>query len=269
MNLPSHQHDVRCMTASSSSTPEERFSTRVENYIRFRPGYPQEVVELLKKETALTPTSQIVDVGSGTGIFTKLLLDAGHQVTGVEPNAPMRFAAEELLSSYPTFTSVAAKAQDTTLPDAFADLITSAQAFHWFATAETRAEFSRILKPGGRVALIWNVRKFDSTPFLKAYESLLIEFGTDYAEVRHEITEAEAIDTFFTNGYFLSSFPSSQEFDLPSLKGRLMSSSYTPAAGSPRHQPMMDQLQVIFDSHHQNGKVTFEYDTRVYLGELN
>lgn len=267
MNLSCQEHANRCMTTSSSSTPEERFSTRVENYIRFRPGYPQEVVELLEKEAGLSSTSRIVDVGSGTGIFTKLLLDAGYQVTGVEPNAPMRLAAEELLSSYPAFTSIAAKAQDTTLPDASADLITSAQAFHWFATAETRAEFSRILKPGGYVALIWNVRKFDSTPFLKEYESLLIEYGTDYAVVRHEITEAEAIDGFFTSGYTLHSFPSYQEFDLPSLKGRLMSSSYTPAPGDPAHQPMLEKLENIFSRHQQDGKVIFEYDTRVYLGK--
>jgi SAM-dependent methyltransferase len=247
-------------------SPTQRFSDRVENYVRYRPGYPPEVADLLLKEAHLSSLSVVADIGSGTGISAEMLLKAGIPVTGIEPNAPMREAAERLLTEYPGFTSVDATAQATTLSDGSVDLILAAQAFHWFAGAETRAEFSRILKPGGLIALLWNVRQVDTTPFLRDYEALLLEYGTDYNTVRHETIDSRVLDGFFSGGYALHSFVNQQVFDYESLRGRLLSSSYAPAAGQPRHKEMITELERIFALHQQNGTVSIDYATEVYLG---
>src|SRR5271156_4696408 len=173
-----------------------RFSSRVEKYVRYRPGYPKEIVDLLRKQCGLTADSVIADVASGTGIFTRMLLENGNRVFGVEPNAEMRHAGEEFLRSYPRFASVAGTAEATTLPDHGVDIVTAAQAAHWFDREKARREFIRILKPGGWCVLLWNERRTDSTPFLREYEQLLLTYGTDYREVRHERT-TDIIPEFF------------------------------------------------------------------------
>lgn len=249
-----------------SPAPEQRFSDRVENYVRYRPGYPQEIISLLQDEAGLTPKSIIADIGSGTGISAEFFLKAGCTVHAVEPNGDMRAAAERLLSRYPNFHSVSASAQATTLPDHSIDLIVAAQAFHWFNTPATRAEFTRILKPGGHISLIWNERKLDSTPFLHAFEQLLLTFGTDYAQIRHENVNTAALSSFFSGPYATHTFPNEQRFDFEGLKGRLLSSSYAPGPGQPRHDEMIAELRCIFDEHQMSGQVSFEYDTRVHLG---
>ncbi|MDB6006935.1 MAG: SAM-dependent methyltransferase [Prosthecobacter sp.] len=249
-----------------SSAPEQRFSDRVENYVRYRPSYPEEIIPLLEREASLTPQSVIADIGSGTGISAELFLRAGNAVHAVEPNREMREAAERLLVNYPNFHSINASAQATTLPNHSVDFIVAAQAFHWFNTPETRAEFSRILKPGGHVVLIWNERKLDSTPFLQAFEQLLLTFGTDYTAIRHENVNTAALDSFFSGAYATHSFANEQRFDFEGLKGRLLSSSYAPAAGQPRHDEMIAELRRIFDAYETSGQVCFEYDTRVHVG---
>ncbi len=252
--------------SSSSSAPEQRFSDRVENYVRYRPSYPQEIIPLLQREAGLVPQSVIADVGSGTGISAELFLRAGNIVHAVEPNREMREAAERLLAHFPNFHSVDASAQSTTLPDQSVDFIVAAQAFHWFNTPETRREFTRILRPGGHVVLIWNERKLDATPFLQAFEQLLLTFGTDYTQIRHENVNTTALAVFFSGAYDTFTFPNEQHFDFEGLKGRLLSSSYAPAAGQPRHDEMIAELRRIFDVYQTSGQVCFEYDTRVHVG---
>lgn len=250
----------------SSSAPEQRFSDRVENYIRYRPSYPQAIIPLLQREAGLIPQSVIADVGSGTGISAEFFLHAGNVVNAVEPNREMRAAAERLLAHFPNFHSVDGTAQATTLPDHSVDFIVAAQAFHWFNTPETRAEFTRILKPGGHIVLIWNERKLNATPFLQAFEQLLLTFGSDYTKVRHENVNADALGAFFGGVYDTYTFANEQHFDFEGLKGRLLSSSYAPAAGQPRHDEMIAELYRIFDVYQKSGQVCFEYDTRVHLG---
>lgn len=250
------------------SSPTERFTSRVETYARYRPGYPAEVVELLRSEGGLTPASIVADVGSGTGIFTELLLKNGNTVIGVEPNEAMRGAAENLLRGYSKFQSVNGSAEATTLPKASVDLITAGQAFHWFDSAAAREEFVRILKPGGFVTLIWNDRRLDSTAFLRDYEALLREYGTDYAKVQ-EFDPLNQISSFFAPQSFThKEFPNRQAFDFAGLKGRVLSASYTPEPGNPKFEPMIKALQNLFDSNEDNGSVAFEYDTRVFYGQL-
>ncbi|MBZ5718811.1 MAG: methyltransferase domain-containing protein [Acidobacteriia bacterium] len=248
--------------------PTQRFSSRVDNYVRYRPGYPPEVLELLKTDCGLTPSSVIADIGSGTGILTRIFLENGNRVFGVEPNEDMRRAGEGLLAGYPQFTSVAGSAEATTLRDRSVDMVTAAQAAHWFEREAARREFLRILKPGAWTVLLWNERKTDSTPFLREYEKLLLTYGTDYEDVRHERTTT-AIDGFFAPApYQVRVFDMHQEFDYPALEGRLLSSSYTPQPGHPKYRPMLKELQRIFEAHQTAGRVRFEYSTRVYYSQL-
>ena len=250
----------------AASNPTERFSSRVDNYLRYRPGYPTEVINLLHNECGLTEDSRVADIAYGTGIFTRLLLESGSRVFGVEPNAEMRRAGEEFLADYPRFTSLAGSAEATTLPEQSVDIVTAAQAAHWFDREKARCEFQRILEPGGWMVLLWNERRNGSTPFLEAYEQLLQTFGTDYGAVRHEHTTL-AIDAFFSPLPFRTrTFAMRQEVDYPALEGRLLSSSYTPQPGHAQYQAMLTELRRIFDAWQSQGRVALEYDTRVFYG---
>ena len=245
----------------------ERFSSRVENYIRYRPGYPREVVELLKIECGLTPDSVIADIAFGTGIFTRMLVESGNRVFGVEPNADMRRAGEQFLVSYSRFTSVTGTAEATTLPDHSVDIVTAAQAAHWFDREKARREFVRILKPGGWLVLLWNDRRVDSTEFLSQYEQLLRTYGTDYEDVRQQGMTL-AIEGLFGQDFQTRAFEYKQTFDYAGIEGRLLSSSYTPQPDHPKYAPMLCELRRIFDEHQVNGEVSFDYDTRIYYGHL-
>lgn len=250
------------------SNATSRFSDRVENYVRYRPRYPREVLEALRKECGLARSHVIADIASGTGIWTQLLLENGNRVFGIEPNPEMRQAGEQFLAQYPQFTSIDSTAEVTTLPNDSVDIVTAAQAAHWFDRERTRREFARILKPRGWLVLLWNERMVDTTSFLRDYEQLLLEFGTDYKEVRHERT-TEAVNEFFDPiPYQQRVFPMRQEFDYLGLEGRLLSSSYAPGPEHPQHWPMLRQLRQIFDTHAVHGKVSFDYTTRVYFGQL-
>jgi SAM-dependent methyltransferase len=255
------------MTATDST---KRFSTRVDNYIRYRPGYPAEILDLLKAKYGLTAASLIADIGSGTGISTEFFLKNGNPVAGIEPNKEMREAAERLLKKYPHFRSLSGTAEVTTLDNQSVDLIVAGQAFHWFNREAARREFMRILKPNGWVVLIWNDRKTDATPFLSAYEQLLKAYATDYEKVDHKQIGAQVVRTFFEPGpVSLHVFPNRQQFDFEGLKGRLESSSYAPEPEHPNHSPMMNGLKSIFDEFQQDGKVSFEYDTTIYCGRFD
>jgi SAM-dependent methyltransferase len=249
--------------------PTRRFSDRVENYVKYRPGYPPQVLAWLGATAGLTPHSILADVGSGTGISSRLFLDHGCTVFGIEPNREMRQAGERLLAGHSRFRSVDATAEATTLPDRSVDLVTAGQAFHWFEPGRARTEFSRILKPGGKVALLWNRRKTRGEPFLEAYEQLLLEFSADYQQIRHENIDAAALAAFFgPQGYAEATFANRQSFDFPGLRGRLLSSSYAPAPGAPRHNDMMLALLDLFERFNAGGRVSFEYDTQAFAGTV-
>jgi SAM-dependent methyltransferase len=250
----------------------ERFSDRVANYVKYRPTYPTALITTLQTETGLTPAHVIADIGAGTGISSALFLAQGNTVYGVEPNAGMREAAEVYLAPYPNFHAVAATAEATTLADASVGYVTAGQAFHWFDHPRAKTEFQRILQPNGWVALFWNDRKTDTTPFLRAYEELLLTYGTDYTEINHRnITDdpTARFRDFFANGTYQSAvFPNHQTFDYEGVKGRLLSSSYAPNVGQPNYEPMLALLERIFTEHQENGQIVFEYETQLFFGHV-
>ncbi|MCI0394416.1 MAG: class I SAM-dependent methyltransferase [Chloroflexi bacterium] len=254
----------------TETEPTKRFSNRVENYVKYRPSYPVVILALLRQEVGLTPESVVADVGSGTGNLARLFLGHGNLVYGVEPNDEMRAAGELLLAGYPNFRTVAATAEATTLDDESVDLVVAGQAFHWFDREAARVEFSRILRPGGWVVLAWNQWRPEGSPFLRDYDALLKQYGLDVARVRHStVSNEEVLAHFFApGGYRTAVFDNQQVFDFAGLKGRLLSSSYTPLPGHPNYEPMIAGLAQIFEQRQLSGQVTFLYDTWVYYGQL-
>lgn len=248
----------------------QRFSSRVDNYVRYRPGYPAEILEVLKSECGLTADSIVADVGCGTGFLAKIFLEYGSRVFGIEPNKEMREAGERLLQDCPKFMSLPGTAESTGLPDHSVDFVTAGQAAHWFDREKARREFQRILKPAGWTVLVWNDRATDSTEFLREYEQLLQTFGVDYHEVRRvDMEMASAIAGFFGPcPVSMKTFANRQEFDFDGLQGRLMSSSYSPQEGHPNYQPMMIALRRLYESSQKDGIVQFDYETHMYYGRL-
>jgi len=246
----------------------ERFSNRVENYVKYRPAYPSEILDLFRDEMNLQKKSIVADIGSGTGISAKLFLENGNTVFGVEPNEAMRRAAENFLQDFPNFRSINGTAENTTLSDKSVDFVIAAQAFHWFDETKTRSEFKRVLKDNGFVALIWNERQLDSNEFLRDYEKLLNEFGTDYQKVRHDNITKESLREFFQTNFRQEIFNNSQSLDFNGLKGRILSSSYMPSVENERYSEMLIKLKSLFTEHAENGRIKVLYDTKVFYGQI-
>jgi SAM-dependent methyltransferase len=245
-----------------------RFSARAADYARHRPSYPASALELLVRECGFGPSCTVADVGSGTGIFTAQLLATGCTVHAVEPNTPMREAAEAALCEVPGFISVAGRAEATTLPDASVDLVTAAQAFHWFDRPAFRAECGRILRPGGQVAILWNDRADAASPYMEAFAGFIRRHATDQSRVDHRLVSPEDLKCFYGVSPAHRVFPNNQVLDLEGGIGRLGSVSYLPARGEPGYDAMIADYTSLFQSHSTGGSVRLLYNTDVYLGRL-
>ena len=247
--------------------PTKRFSDRVENYIKYRPSYPLEVLAYLADRCKLKSGSTIADIGSGTGIFSGILLAKGYKVYGVEPNEAMQDAAIRQFEGNHNFIAVTGTADATNLTAESIDLIVCAQAFHWFDAKKTKTEFKRILKKGGFVALIWNNRDTETDEFSKAYEGLLKKDSVDYDKVNHRNINDININAFFKGGlYEAVKYPNVQVFDEEGLLGRAFSSSYVPAENTEEGEKFKSLLEALFAKYNIEGKVSFHYQTEVYLG---
>lgn len=257
------------------SNSTRRFSDRVEDYVKYRPHYPEEIVDYLRVTYGLAPDWTVADIGSGTGISADLFIRNGNRVYGVEPNREMREKAEELLIGHAEgyhastgggkFISIDGTAEATGLPAGGMDMVVAGQAFHWFDPVQSRAEFARILRPGGIVVLMWNERLIQ-TPFEIEYERLILRYASDYNTINHKNISEEQFGRFFQPVlYMLATFSNHQLFDFEGLKGRLLSSSYIPKEG-PQHVELMRGLRELFDRHAAGGRIRVGYDTKVYSG---
>lgn len=261
------------------------FSQRVDNYIKYRPRYPEAVLEMLQTECQLTNSHIIADIGSGTGLLAELFLKNGNPVIGIEPDPEMRAGGENYLRAFDRFTSIEATAEATTLPDNSADFVTAGQAFHWFDLELVRREFGRILVPGGWVVLVWNVQRATSSPFLEALQSFwedgrFSKFADQQASERMERVQAYRLnfelarqglfEPFFGPGMFQEAvFENPLVIDYEGLKGRVLSNGPALEPGDPHYGTMMAALEELFRTHQQNGTVTIEHDTRVVYGQLS
>lgn len=234
-----------------------RFSNRVEHYIKYRPTYPVEAISFILSQFNIHHDTVIADIGSGTGILTQLLANYTSTIFAVEPNNEMRNAAELLLNDNKSFKSINGSSESTTLNDNSIDLITVAQAFHWFDLDKTKIEFKRILKPNGIVMLIWNNRLIN-TEFLIKYDFVLKKYANDYNEVNHQNITIDTLKTFFANGMVnQKSFPNTQRLDLNGLKGRLLSSSYAPIPGDYNYPIITSELEKLFGTYNRDGLERF------------
>ncbi|HEY5406662.1 MAG TPA: class I SAM-dependent methyltransferase [Ginsengibacter sp.] len=243
-------------------TSTTRFSNRVEDYVKYRPHYPEQIIEILSHKIGLNQNSIIADIGSGTGISTSLFLHNGNKVFALEPNKEMREAAELAYLKDSNFISVNGTAEKSNLKDVSIDIIFSAQAFHWFNVSETKNEFKRILKPHGHIVLVWNVRK-ENDEFQTGYE-LILKSLPEYNKVTHRnISDKEIVDFFAPKTFEKTSLSNFQEFNLDGLKGRLKSSSYCPKEGA-RYQRLMSEIDRLFYQFEKEGMIRFEYETIIY-----
>lgn len=246
-----------------------RFTHRVEDYVRYRPGYPPRLLDWLRDSFGVTPAWRVADVGAGTGISSELFLNAGHAVVAVEPNFAMRKAAEQKLGGQQRFRVVDGCAEQTGLADRSVDLICAAQSFHWFDKRIIRQEFSRILRSGGMLTIIWNSRRLTGSTFLEKYEQFLQDYGTDYRQVAKRYPSDQEVKDWFGSGYGgRTSLENRQSLDFDGLRGRLLSSSYIPRPGDEKYDPMLQAMRGLYDACADQGQVELVYDTRVFIGSL-
>ncbi|MGC4034966.1 MAG: class I SAM-dependent methyltransferase [Chitinophagaceae bacterium] len=246
----------------------KRFSNRVEDYVKYRPGYPDEIVRWLEAEFSLSAKMIIADIGSGTGISSELFLRNNYKIIGVEPNKEMREMSIRLLSHNPHFKAIDGTAEASNLPDDSIDVIVSGHAFHWFDRQKTKPEFQRVLRDSAMVILIWNER-LTSSAFEKEYDQLIIKHGHDYMAVDHRNIDQQRIDSFFyPHTCELKIFPNQQVFDFDGLKGRLLSSSYMPSINDDGYTAMIDDLHSLFEKYSDDKRIIISYDTKVYVGRL-
>lgn len=241
----------------------KRFSDRVTDYIKYRPNYPKEIVDILEQVMKLNKTKKIADIGSGTGISSIPFLKRNYTVIGVEPNREMKAAAEQILSDFKNFKSVEGTAENTNIAGKSVDLIFSGQAFHWFDMEKSKIEFNRILKDNGNLVLVWNSRSSKSS-FQKEYEKALFDNIEEYKLVNHRnINESEISNFFFPKTMNKICLDNKQILDLQGLKGRLLSSSYCPKSGE-YYNKLMKKIEQIFEKYQVNNEIEFEYETQIF-----
>lgn len=248
----------------------ERFDSRVADYVRWRPGYPDAALALVTAELGLGPGVTVADIGAGTGILTRPLLETGADVIAIDPNANMRAAAATMLGDAPNLRIREGTAEQTGLPDQSLDAIAVGQAFHWFSHVRAREEARRILRPGGKVVLLWNSKQWEASPLLAGYRALLDELAPEFAVIRHETTGEAEIDEFYGTPPALHTFEHAQRFDWDGLYGRVMSASYAPQPGAAGHEALVAGLRRLFAANVEaNGTVAWPYSTMVYVGTLS
>ena len=247
--------------------PIQRFSIRVADYVRYRSGYPPEMITWLRQEIDLVRSWIIADVGSGTGLLALPFMRAGNLVYGVEPNAAMRAAAEAAFAAEPHFISIDGSAEATTLPDQSMDLVTAGQSFHWFDPEAARREWKRILFSGGRALIVFNSRRVEATPFMRGYDEYLVAHAVDYQGVDHRRLLGENLRSFLDD-MIEWRFDSARPMTFDELCGLSRSSSYVPGPDHPTHAAFFEGLRELFDTHATHGSVEMLYQTEAYVGRV-
>ncbi len=239
-----------------------RFSTRADDYARFRPSYPAGAIEAILDGLGDPAGLTCLDVGAGTGISARLLAERGCRVIAVEPNASMRAKAE----AHPRVEYLEGNAEQTGARDASIDLVLAAQAYHWFDEGPALAEFARVLRPGGRLAVMWNVPD-EKDAGGAGYREIMLRYATEppTSPWNNFNPPSLAGDARF-EGFRERVFLFAQDLSCEALIGRAMSASYAPSSGRAR-EAMEADLAHLYSRHERAGLFALRYLTRVYLAE--
>lgn len=248
--------------ALSELNPTNRFGDRATGYVKYRPSYPAAAIDAVLADLGRPDSLRAADIGAGTGISARLLGDRGVRVIAVEPNAPMRDAA----APHPNVTFHDGTAEATGLDPAAFDVVLCAQSFHWFRPEPALKELRRILRPSGRLALMWN-RRSQSDPFTAGYREAILAVGGESAAERMEFDPSLVPRSGLFSALSLTTLANEQRLDLGGLIGRAQSASYVPKQG-----PNAERLLELLRSLHQryadaDGCVTLVYETEVHVCE--
>ncbi|RXJ02465.1 SAM-dependent methyltransferase [Anaerobacillus alkaliphilus] len=245
-----------------------KFNGKAGIYSLYRPDYPDQLIKDIIEEFHLNKNSLIADIGSGTGIFSKKLLKFQLQVVAVEPNEEMRDVAKSELNEYTRFTSINGTAENTTLEANSIDIITVAQAFHWFNQGKFKKECQRILKPGGKVFIVFNNRDIHSD-VSKEIISIFKKYCSDFRGFSNGIEEdLDVYNNFFTTDYSYNSYDFPLLYDKSSFIGRHLSASYALKEGDPLYPQFLEEFSNLFDFYQKDGILHLPNVTKSYWGSV-
>lgn len=247
---------------------KDRFIGKAEIYSKYRPSYPERIIDEIEDELRESTYRRVADIGAGTGLFTKILLDRGYEVVAVEPNKEMREIAEIYLEDYEKIEILDSMAEDTKIAENSIDLVTVAQAFHWFDKSKFREECKRILKQDGKIALIWNSRDYNSI-LVRELSAVCTKFCPKFKGFSGGIdNEPEVFDNFFEE-YRQVEINNPLQYNLEEFIGRNLSGSYAPKSGEKNYKPFVEAIKQVFDKYSKYGKVILPNVVRVYMGKIN
>ncbi|MEL7068836.1 MAG: class I SAM-dependent methyltransferase [Cyanobacteria bacterium J06581_3] len=245
---------------------QQIFASKVADYVASRPDYPAALFERLQTACNLQPGSVVADIGAGTGLLTHGLLKNGYQVVAVEPNQAMRRASDYALSKFSGYRSVEGAAESIPLEAGSVDLVTAAQAFHWFETARSRVECLKVLRPNAKVALIWNDRDLDD-PLQEVINKIFGEYGGAKLAALAAHEKQRDVTQFFgdtTPQQF--SFPHEHRLTESGLLSLAFSRSYMPDRETSSGQDAMMRIRQVFRQFVIADMVTVRYSTTAFIG---
>lgn len=243
-----------------------RFSGKGEIYAKARPKYAAGFFDYLKNTLGIPAGSAFADIGAGTGIFAEQLLDCGYRVFAVEPNADMRRKAEEKLFQNPNFISVIGSDGNMNLPGKSVDYVTAAQAFHWFDAEAFRRESRRVLKPGGKVILVYNARDVKAG-CIKALASLHSRYNPEFHGFSNGMSHEKYVN-FFTGTCDVFRTDNTQIYDRKSYVNSVLSSSYALKEDDARYAEYLKDINEIFDTFSVDGFIAIPTETVAYIGTV-
>lgn len=250
---------------------QDIFSGKFSNYSKYRPGYPQKLLRLMEDLTGLKSDTVVADIGSGTGISSRLFIENGNTVYGVEPNDEMRQYSSISFHSYPGFHSVKGTGENTGLPDNSIDLVVCAQAFHWLNPDSAKKEFRRILRDHGRVSLIWNDKSKDENSFNSDYESIckrFKKFRPKYNSSGSTLIDHTVLAKFFVGSYKILELENYQDLTLEGVMGRYASTSYAIGTEEAEYESLLKEMKEAFRKYQKDGLIRIQYITRIFLGTV-
>lgn len=244
------------------------FSGDVADYAKYRPSYPPKITQYMKKEFKLSNDHCVADIGSGTGLSSKLFLKFGCTVYGVEPDPAMRTVAEKKLAEFEAFTSIDGTAHDTHLPAHSVDFVVSAQAFQWFDQDMVKPEFKRILRPNGYCVLLWNQHPFKGSAMAKEFDQLLHQYLPEFTQATRRDSIDEQLTGFFDQDFQRERFKNYHVMNFETFLGWTKSYAFNLRPEAPGYNDLMQSLRKLYEKYNDNGHVTFEYFTHIYVGRF-